>query len=71
MSITFDEVSHQNSSDDSDLFSSLEMTQFVGKGSHMVSAHCHLQLDGHGHAGDFEAARMAGVHRWPGLNAAS
>lgn len=37
----------------------------------MVSAHCHLPLDGHGNAGDFEAARMAGVHRWLRPNAAS
>lgn len=37
----------------------------------MVSTHCHLLFDGHGHTGDFEAARVAGVHRWLGLNAAS
>lgn len=38
----------------------------------MVNTHCHLQLDGHGHAGDFEAARMPGaVHRWPVFNTAS
>lgn len=47
------------------------MTQFAARDSHMVSAHCHLLLDGHGHAGDFEAARMAVVHRWLGLTAAS
>lgn len=30
----------------------------------MVSAHCHLLLYVREHDGDFEAARVAGVHRW-------
>lgn len=37
----------------------------------MVSTHCHLLLNGHGHSSDFEADRMFGVHRWLGLNAAT
>lgn len=43
----------------------------VESDSHMVSAHYHLLLDVLGHAGDLEAARVAGVHRWPGFIAIS